>query len=476
MKHFLSCSLVFTALAAFSQPLYWTPATDIADGLAYGNLRPRIAMAGGTPVVLWSKSGTGIFFSRHTGAGTFSEPVRLDPQDVEVFTASYGGSDMAARGNRISVVFMTEPYMQAKLYLLNSSDGGQHWSDTVAIPVAPNTIPFLPTIALDEQANPTITYMEYDQNYNNPKYVVVTSTDGGLSFGPPVSASHLAPHEVCDCCPAHVLAQADTTLVLFRNNDQNIRDMWISLSHDAGDTFAMQQDIDPNGWVVASCPSSGPDALLSGGLVSAVWMSGGGGEARIYGSLFNPATAQFTTNQLYNGGISQNHPRIAGSGDTVAVVFQNTEGAHNNCLFGYSLSGLEGVLAFEDIARDSASLQTAPDIAFHRGVFHIVYRDVFSGNVRYRSASFEDLSAVAENPAVYPDLIYPNPVQSEFYIRAGEGWNGYKVFDAHGNLLFTGNGSDTGPTRVSMAGLPGGLYLVVLSGVAHHRSIRVLKQ
>lgn len=476
IKLFVFCSLVFSSLAAFPQQLYWTAAADIADGVEYGNLRPRIAIAEETPVVLWSKSGDGIFFSRLTNTGTFTTPARLSPEGVDVFTASYGGSDMAVRGERISVVFMTEPFMQARLYLVNSGDGGQSWGDTIAIPVAPNTIPFLPTVVLDEQANPRVAYMEYDQDYNNPRYVVVTSTDGGQSFGPPVSASHLAPHEVCDCCPAHLLAHEDTTIVFFRNNDQNIRDMWISLSYDAGDTFAMQQDIDPNGWVVASCPSSGPDALLSNGDVSAVWMSGGSGNARIYASSFDPATGLFTTDQLYNGGYSQNHPRIAGARDTVGVVFQNTEGTHNNCLFGYSHSGLEGIVAFEDIARDSSSLQTSPDIAFHRGVFHFVYSDVFSGNLRYRSASFEDLSALGEDPALPRVRIYPNPVQNEFYIEAGEGWGNYQLFDARGNLLVSGTGCDAGRTRIPAVGLSRGLYLLVLSGAKGSQSVRVLKQ
>lgn len=475
MYRALSLFLWLMPAGILAQQLYWTQPQDVADASVYGSTRPRVCVAGGKAAVLWSKPGGDLFFSKRENTGAFSEPVKLNPENVHVFAATYGGSDIAARGDDVHVVFMTAHHLEAKLYLVKSADGGTSWSDTLPIPVAPGTIPFLPTLALDGDINPQVAYMEYDSNYENPRWVMVSSPDGGETFGIPASASSGAPHEVCDCCPAHVLNTGDTSVVLFRNNDQNTRDIWVSLSYNHGDSFTQHKDIDPNNWVVSSCPASGPDAVMRGDNITAVWMSAASGNSRVFISEYDPFMDEYTTEQLYTAGTSQNHPRISGSGDTIGVVFQHQDAAQANNQFGFSVTGGGGLGFFQNLGGDSASLQAAPDVFFRDGRFHFVYRDIVSGNVQYRQASFDDLSAVIEKPKA-GFSVYPNPVPDRFWITHGTAFSMYRLLDVNGITVLQGNLRNGGLTQVCCDGLAQGVYLLLLSGPDGERVTRIVRQ
>lgn len=463
-------SLLSNALCA---QLYWSDAISAFDGTEYGKLRPRIEYGSCGPVVLTMKN-SGEFFVTTWQDDAFGTPEALHPTAAETFVSTYGGVDMAVSGDMIYVVYMTKPFQSAQLYLRKSEDCGETWTDAVHIPLPDSVIPFLPTVAITDDLNPVVLFMAYDENYADPQYALVKSSNGGTSFGDLVHVSELAPHEVCDCCPAHLSIDGAYYVALFRNNDQNIRDMWISVSENNGASFTTSSDIDPEDWFVNTCPTSGPDAYMDDNAVRAVWMSAGTGQSRVSFSKYQRATQQFTTSQLYGAGVQQTEPRLDGHGDTLGVVFQNSENSQNNVLLLYSTNGGETFSEPLDIADDSAGQQYVPDVVFHDGVFHFVYRDVFESHIQYRQASFDPLlkaGAVKERAL----QVYPNPGEDIITIAGTSSKTRVDVLNASGQILSHFECGNRGACELAVDDLPYGLYMLRIedqTGVVFQRWLK----
>ena len=71
-------------------------------------------------------------------------------------------------------------------------------------------------------------------------------------------------------------------LLAFRNNDDNLRDIWATKSTDGGENFPEATDIDDTDWQTFSCPSSGPHSLIAGDSLFTTFFSAGEGSARVY--------------------------------------------------------------------------------------------------------------------------------------------------------------------------------------------------
>ena len=60
--------------------------------------------------------------------------------------------------------------------------------------------------------------------------------------------------------------------LFFRNNDNNLRDIWVSRSSNSGLDFTEATDVDDTDWVINACPISGPQmAQLAGDSLITAW-------------------------------------------------------------------------------------------------------------------------------------------------------------------------------------------------------------
>ncbi|MBT3648075.1 MAG: T9SS type A sorting domain-containing protein [Flavobacteriales bacterium] len=415
MKLILSLMLVLSAHVLDAQ-IHISDLIKVADAQEYGDMRPRIELVNGTPNVFWMQNNSRLWLNHRTSDSIFSDPVNLNGADHSIFVSNYGGSDIAVSGSTMFLTYMILPYIEAKVYLKKSVDGGETWSDPELIALPDSVIPFVPTVAVDELGDPVLMVMAYDENYHNPEWVTLKSFDGGSTFQSMVSASEGAPHEVCDCCPGNLNVWVDQVVTTFRNNDQNIRDTWIATSHDWGAQYDTVLDVDPGNWNIASCPSSGPDAIFDGNRVHSTWMSSGSGSPRIYYSNMHSWNYEFESGIVYESGNSQNFPRIAGNTDTIGIVFQNSDNGISNCLFIHSINGGETWSEPLDVYGDSVSYQRHPDVAFENGSFHIIFNDLFTSSIYYREVSFNAPSGVSTTD-INSIRLYPNPVKDLFRIE-----------------------------------------------------------
>lgn len=463
--------VVLFAQLSFAQ-ITMTPAIQLVDGSTDGSNRPRIHMTGDQPVLQWTKNSSTGFIATVKG-DTLVHQFDVFAEGFNHFQSSYGGTDMAALGKLIYVVGMTLPYTQAKLWTRYSTDGGASWSAQRMQPLPDSVIPFLPTIAMNADSLPSIMFMAYDSNYHNPRYVMMQSTAADSSFGTLVDVSGDQGGEVCDCCPAHLEVKGDTIIGLFRNNLSNNRDVWIATSTTNLLNFNQRLDIDPGNWNVNICPSSGPDAIFSNAVAHAVWMSGGSGAAQVYYAQFDVASQVDSSTVLWNRGNQSNYPRIAGNKDTLGVVFQNSENSQNNCIMLISTNGGHSFDDTLDITHDSTSSQSYPDVAFHNGTFHIVYRDLFSGNsIWYRKVQW-GWPTSAQEPISSDVNVHPNPTTGVIRIDPLGSSNEVRVFNTNGKQVHLC--ANLQHSTLDLSHLPSGLYYLHLvdyeSGSASRQAV-----
>lgn len=380
------CSFTIHSIA---QSANWNAPVTVASGTTYGNVYPRIALTTGDyPQVIWGNNGTDkIYSSRWNGTG-FTSPIALNPAGVFPYIATWTGAEIASSGDTVFVVFSTEPVGNtAQVYTVRSMDGGWTFQDTVRVDQIGSDIPRFPSVAVGLNGNPVVNFMRFNSAFEDPEYAISRSTDLGVSYQVPINPTSAAPGFVCDCCPATVVTSGNQHVLLFRNDDNNIREMWGCYSTDGSASFTAFGEIDQTNWLITSCPSSGPSGVISGDSLVSTWMSNGD----VYISSANLNDQQIGTHRKLSpmGLGTQNYPIIAGKGDTLAIVWQNTNGA-SDIFFTYSVTGTAGLgVNIDTLTQGGAGSQTRPDIQFSNGKFHVVYSDNIGGDVKYLQGTID---------------------------------------------------------------------------------------
>lgn len=464
---------VFANIGLAQTEHYFTDPVVVAHASEFGNIRPHMVAFDDGVGVIWSKANGNLFFSYQHGDSAFSDPYKLNQSVGNVFAASYGGADIAAQGDDLIATFMTTPFLEAKVYWTHSADRGVTWSSPALLDLPDSIIPFLPTIAIDKTGDPSILTMAYDSNYANPQYAVVRSVNGTW-FNELVDVSAEAPHEVCDCCPAHILSREGTDVALFRNNDNNIRDIWYASLADESNQADTVFDIDPSDWFIQGCPSTGPDGAYSSAGIHAVWMSSAAGVGQVLISAIDAETHAASTTYLHLTEHDQYTPRIAASGDTIGVIFEQIDSPVITSVLMYSIDGGETFTEPIDIVGDSARIYNAPDIAFSKGGFDLVYRDIFDGTIKYKRMEFGfPVSSGAElpNPAI---SIYPNPARERIHLAGIEGSVDAELFDARFRSVGAVNGLEQGES-IDVSNLDNGIYFVTIWSRHFTETLRFVK-
>jgi len=379
----------------------------------WGNARPRIALnADGNPVVIWTNVDTQNIYCSVKSGDDFSTPLQLNPDGVLSAAMDWQGPDIASSGNHIAVVFKQTPEMEGHIYLVRSEDGGMSWGDTIRVATTGTIMLRFPALAMDNEGNPYVLLMQlYDMGASGSEWAVVRSEDEGQTFLPAVSASNLSGVYVCDCCPGVITVNGDDVAVVYRNNDENVRDMRATISTNGAQTFSITADMDDVDWMINACPSSGPSAYIANEILHSTWMSQGTGDSRVYYSSYNIGTGDMVQSVEISPALSsvvQNHPSIAGNESSAAVVWQESQSAQTNIRFAYSAS--PGIFLADDIENLTSNQdgnQLRPHMVYSNGVYHIVYTDNGSNAVQYLTVS--GFVRIEENSFENNFSIFPNP-------------------------------------------------------------------
>lgn len=426
----LTLFLLITGTASSQTGLYWSQTIDVINTSALDNDRPRVTLVDGEsrPLVTWGRAigGKKAYVARY-GTNGFDMPILLN-NGSNVNASTFESSEIAARGDTAYAVFTTYPLSNIKVMLQSSFDGGQNWNSPIWVDSLTGDFATFANVTIGPAGNPIVMYIRQASNWNDPRFVMRKSTDAGLTYQPEVLLNTLAPgNEVCDCCAADIAYKDNRLVSLFRNNDQNLRDHWATISNDSGLSFTSAIDMDTIDWQVSACPTTGPSMYINGDSLYGIFYSRGGinGLARVYVGVAHMGTGQLGTHRALDGNVPdaivQNRPMMAGNGDTLGVVWTANTNGNTDVYMTYSVNGSSDLFSNPryNVSSSAAGTQTDADISFANGVFHIVYSDNPAGNVKYRTATIGP--PVGTDPSLPNTLklnIWPQPAQNEIQIEA----------------------------------------------------------
>ncbi|MBP9081379.1 MAG: T9SS type A sorting domain-containing protein [Flavobacteriales bacterium] len=444
------------ALAFGQTGVQWGAVQD-CNAPGDGGLRPRIAVNGqGLPVVLWGKSNPASNLAAVGNGSGFSSAVEVSLPGLVPAVADWMGSSLAAQGDTVWVVMKATPEESRPTYLRRSTDGGQTWGDTLRVDPLDGLVSRFPSIAITGSGEPVVQYMQFDSGYYGARQVVCRMVGG--AFMPPVQVSTpFAQGDVCDCCPNQVVCDGQRVAALYRNAGSNIRVLWAATSPDGGATFPTGALVDSTGWVFPACPSSGPGGLIDGDSLRYVWMSGANNGNKVYlgsasmADLGNDRTGLVHPGQPAN--LQQNFPRIAGQGDTLGIVWQQTLSGQAEILFSWSVAGPAGLSQPDTVNVDLSGSQRTPDIAYANGTFHIIWSEGTS-QVRYRQAIITEGVGIQElaGPRLHH---WPDPATHVLHLAGA--WSAVQVFDLQGRIVMD---LAAPRERLDVQRLPAGTYLL----------------
>lgn len=413
-KILLSIILISATFAHAQNGISWGMGMNVASN-SHGNLHPRMALdRARNPMMVWGRmSDNGIMFSRWTGTA-FSMPKKINPTGFLAAAATWMGPDIAAHGDTVYIVFKRAPEVVDTnyCYILTSYDAGQNFQPPVRLEYIADSISRFPTVETDALGNPIVAFMKFNSQFLDSRWVVTRSADHGKTFSTDVKASGWsgAGSEVCDCCPGALLSVGSKSLMLYRDNKANIRDIWTGVSNNNGAAYSQGYATDNKNWMIMSCPSSGPDAVSINDSVYSVYLSAAtASKYRIYmgiSSLSNPGLGRVVPMPAGAAGLSQqNFPRIARDGKALAVVWKQSVNGLGQLPLLFAKDVSNGFPKTYDtlVLKDAINA----DVAMANGKIWVVWEDDNAGTLKFRMGSYQGAATrVAVKPAIQ---LYPNP-------------------------------------------------------------------
>jgi len=387
-------------MIGFGQQLLWDAYTTISSNSdGYG--RPRIVLTEDkSPLIIWRKdSPPKVLRASKWNGNAFSPP--YDILQAGISPSSWDGPEIAAKGDTVYVVFTSSATTQSSIMLIKSFDGGLTFSDTIRVSENNPIHKFrMANIAVKDDGNPVVSYMQYLLNWTEPKQMINSSVTFGDNFVGAIEGSLLSPGEPCDCCKSSLICSGDNVYLLFRNNDANARNSYISKSIDGGLSFVLTVDMDDYSWMLNSCPSTTPRGIVIGDSLCVVKRSGASGNNEIVYSNVNASDLNYAYNRNIDfvAGALQDYPEISANGDTIVIVWQDNRAGLQNCYMSYSFEGannLGGSISFTDSSITGAKLD--PDVVYSNRTIHLVYLDYNQHSIIYTTAYYTAINNINES-------------------------------------------------------------------------------
>lgn len=432
-------SLSGFALTAQELAPVFGPFMQVTPTNANGSVRPRIAMVQDSiPIVTWTKSGPPagiVYVARWNGTG-FGTATQISPSGIDIYASAEEAGDIAARGDTAYIVYFTA---SSECYCVHSYDAGLTWSDTVRVDHQAMNHAYTPNVEIDRNGNPVIAFEVADMNMANAGIMVCRSYDGGNSFTMEQPAHTNVTGIPCECCPPSFLNKDNNAYVIYRNNDNNRRDIVMTISADSGMTFPLVSEVDQNGWMITACPTAGPDATFYRDSVLMVWKS----LNKLYYGCGHDQTGAAGPDNLLEPSLAasvvQKHPVVNTIGDTVIYLWDDRRTTNYDCyisIFGDGAHQVTSPFVLSDtIGTAETGTQQTPHVALEGNKLHIVYQNSATGLVMYRTATIGGGVGVEEHSAQLIPTMFPVPAKESFTILNLEGQCMVSIFNMNGELV-----------------------------------------
>ena len=266
-----------------------TAAILLAAGIAaFAGVQPQLAAGGGAVYVTFA-AGDVISVARSTdGGATFATPVVL-PGAGRLALGKRRGPRVAATGQAVVVAAIAGAKGgggDGDLVLYRSTDQGRTW----AAPIVVNDVPGAAREGmhgLAANASGLVVLAWLDLRQKGTHIYAAVSRDHGATWSPDRLVYTSPSGSVCECChPSVAVADDGRVAIMFRNQVDGRRDMYVVESRD-GAAFGEAVKQGRGTWVLEACPMDGGALALGPGVTDAVWRR----EATLYATVTRAASA-----------------------------------------------------------------------------------------------------------------------------------------------------------------------------------------
>jgi hypothetical protein len=245
------------------------------------NLKPFVvARPQGGVYLVWARRAaedSAVFFARSTTGSRFTTPLRVTPPGMHLDLGAESGPHVAVDGKRrLYVVWAAgskpkaEPRSSAgdgghkhpprpsglTIYLASSSDDGKTFSSPRQVNDGPNGPEHrFPTVTVDKNGVVYVAWLDKrKETPEQPGYsraFFAKSVDGGQTFSPNRDVTGSPEHPICHCCKLALATHpAEGLFIAFRNDCNDLRDMFFVRSKDGGQSFSQQAPMEQTRWIV----------------------------------------------------------------------------------------------------------------------------------------------------------------------------------------------------------------------------------
>ncbi|NOT35994.1 MAG: T9SS type A sorting domain-containing protein [Saprospiraceae bacterium] len=475
MKYKLITVFLFTMVSLTAQnEINWQNAAAVSAS-HFGNSHPRITCSEkGEAYMVWGRSSDQSVQFAYWNGSVFSTPVKVNVTNSA--SASWMGPDMASRNDTIYIVHKSVPEddPNSHMYLIRSFDGGRNFSKPVQIESIGTDISRFPTVAIDKFGQPIVAYMRFNSKFLESRWVITSSTDYGITFQPAVLASGWGKsEEVCDCCPGSLTCVDGTCALFYRDNNNNIRDSWVSISRDNGKSFSSGFNVDNNNWNIFTCPASGPDGIILDDNIYSTFMNGKNSLSRNYLSRSSLSNDKFVDKIDLSANINnlriQNFPRIAGYGKSLAVVGTQSVVANKVEIPMWFTNNYENGINTKYQLVDEFNISNC-DITMNKNSIFVVWQDDNTRTVNFRSGSYNPTSLLDEKsnklPVVY-NTINSWLIESDFLTTL-------EIVDIHGRTIKTFDNIQNNNVEISKQDVAPGMHIAKIKTTSKTFYIKLL--
>ncbi|MEC8537865.1 MAG: hypothetical protein VXY26_03615 [Bacteroidota bacterium] len=403
---FLGLAQSFDNSYTFSDPII------VSNNPELGLTRPRIIVVeNGSPVIMWtSVNNNKIYVSRYVD-NEFIEPESILPENFTFFGAPNYGPEIDNNGNTIAIVFSNSANETNNLYFIYSLDAGVTFSNPIKI-IEEDAFIEGAGVHINSNNIPIVTYENLQSNGIANQLVgfgQFIDNSPGVVFDDFIVANASTEGIPCECCLGNLTTNDEHLVFSYRNNINNVRNMFACTYNDFTNSFDEGFSIDNYNQSLTVCPTEGPKSLLINNYLITSFKSYGYSPSRISTTIYDldndllMSESEVDWDQGYG---TQSLPEIAGNESVIAVVWKEfryynfdvfisiSNSPSNNSEINFSTSSsVSSTIPNSQNANDFTSV----DISEYNGEFHIVYLDFNDSVIYYRTYFEDEINDILEN-------------------------------------------------------------------------------
>ncbi len=327
---------------------------------------PEIAINENIIHLTWvsvSGNNKNIMFSKSENYGeTFSAPLQVNYVNNNIVAYGQSGPKISTYNNKIYITYTDNRSGLTSVYLNVSNDYGETWQEEILISDTPY-LNMYQDFKIDNQGNLHLVYYNYASNYHLDDVRYRFSESGSNGFNSSITLGIVTSNmEPCDCCqPDLKIDDNGDVYVIYRNNEQNIRDSYISVKRYGNQNFTEYFQVSNTQDFIGFCPSSGPSLDIKDGEIAIVYTSYN--DQSVYVSKSNLEDMDFSnyTNANSDSNSFQNYPYIL-LDDNLHVVWVDFDGY--DIFYGMIDLYTNGMVNVQRINDDDSSLMQKDPIIY----------------------------------------------------------------------------------------------------------------